>query len=44
MLDEEAAALYTAYGDDPEMAFAIKMSMLEEELKNLVVPDEPLAN
>lgn len=44
MLDEEAAALYTAYGDDPELAFAIKMSMLEEEAKNLVIPDEPIAS
>lgn len=43
MLDDEAAALYTAYGDDPELAFAIKMSMMEEEAKRLTVPDEPAA-
>lgn len=41
MQSEEDAALYSAYGDDPEMAFAIKMSMLEEEAKAMVVPDEP---
>jgi hypothetical protein len=40
---EEDAALYTAYGDDPELAFAIKMSMMEEAAKNLIIPDEPAA-
>ena len=35
------ASLYAAYGDDPELAFALKMSMMEEEAKKLVVPDEP---
>jgi hypothetical protein len=43
MMKDEAAALYTAYGDDPELAFAIKMSMLEEEAKKLHVPEEPPA-
>lgn len=38
---DEDAALYSAYGDDPELAFAIKMSMMEEEAKRLQVPDEP---
>lgn len=41
MKDESEAALYSEYGEDPELAFAIKMSMLEEEAKKLVVPDEP---
>jgi uncharacterized protein YlaN (UPF0358 family) len=35
------ASLYAAYGDDPELAFALKMSMMEEEAKKLVVPEEP---
>jgi hypothetical protein len=35
------AALYGAYGDDPELAFAIKMSMMEEEAKKMIVQDEP---
>lgn len=35
------ASLYAAYGDDPELAFALKMSMMEEEAKKLMVPDEP---
>ena len=34
-------SLYAAYGDDPELAFALKMSLMEEEAKKLVVPDEP---
>jgi hypothetical protein len=41
MQDDSEAALYSAYGDDPELAYAIKMSMLEEEAKAMVVPDEP---
>ncbi len=41
MQDDEMASLYAAYGDDPELAFALKMSMLEEEAKKLVVPEEP---
>jgi hypothetical protein len=43
-MKDEAAALYQAYKDDPELAFAIKMSMMEEEAKKLVVPEEPDAN
>ncbi|TNV78717.1 hypothetical protein FGO68_gene7487 [Halteria grandinella] len=43
-MKDETAALYSVYGDDPELAFAIKMSMLEEEAKRLVVPDEPAAD
>ncbi len=35
------ASLYAAFGDDPELAFALKMSMMEEAAKKLVVPDEP---
>ncbi len=38
---DEAAALYSVYGDDPELAMAIKLSMLEEEAKQTIVPDEP---
>ena len=41
MQDDEMASLYAAYGEDPELAFALKMSMMEEEAKKLVVPDEP---
>lgn len=44
MQDDEMASLYAAYGDDPELAFALKMSMMEEEAKKLVVPDEPDAS
>ncbi len=40
-MHDEDAALYQAYGDDPELAFAIKMSMMEEEAKRSWVPDEP---
>ena len=40
-MEDEDAALYAAYGDDPELAFALKMSMMEEKAKALVVPDEP---
>ena len=40
-MKDEADALYSVYGDDPELAFAIKMSMLEEESKKMVIPDEP---
>ena len=38
---DEAAALYSEFGDDPELAMAIKMSMIEEEVKRAVVPEEP---
>ena len=40
-MQDEDAALYAAYGDDPELAFALKMSMMEEKAKALVIPDEP---
>lgn len=43
-MKDESDAMYAAYGEDPELAFAIKMSMLEEEAKKLVVPDEPDAS
>jgi hypothetical protein len=43
-MKDETAALYSVYGDDPELAFAIKMSMLEEEAKRLLVPEEPAAD
>ena len=33
--------LYGEYADDPELAYALKMSMMEEEAKSAVVPDEP---
>jgi hypothetical protein len=38
---DEDAALYSQFGEDPELAFAIKMSMLEEEAKKVQIPDEP---
>ena len=41
VMRDEDAALYSQYGDDPELAYAIKMSMLEEEAKRAQVPDEP---
>jgi hypothetical protein len=31
--DDSDAALYAEYGDDPELAYALKMSMMEEEAK-----------
>jgi hypothetical protein len=34
-MKDEAAALFSVYGDDPELAFAIKMSMLDAEAKLL---------
>lgn len=34
-------ALYGEYADDPELAYALKMSMMEEEAKQTAVPDEP---
>jgi hypothetical protein len=40
-MKEEDAALYSAYSDDPEMAFAIKMSMMEEEARAIKFPEEP---
>ena len=40
-MNETDAIMYAAYADDPELAMAIKMSMLEEEAKKMVVPDEP---
>ena len=40
-MDDMDAALYAGYEDDPEMAMAIKMSMLEEEASKMTVPDEP---
>jgi hypothetical protein len=43
-MEDEDAALYAAYGDDPELAFALKMSMMEEKAKALVIPDEPEAS
>ena len=41
VMHEEDAALYQDFGEDPELAFAIKMSMMEEEAKKLSIPDEP---
>ena len=41
MRDDFDAALYQDFGDDPELAYAMKLSMMEEEAKKLVVPDEP---
>jgi len=35
--------MYNEFGDDPELAMAIKMSMIEEEVKRAVVPEEPAA-
>lgn len=36
--------MYEEYGDDPELAYALKLSMMEEESKKLEVPDEPTDN
>lgn len=33
--------LYGDFAEDPELAYAMKLSMMEEEAKSLVVPDEP---
>lgn len=40
-MNDMDAALYAGYADDPEMAMAIKLSMLEEEANKMSVPDEP---
>jgi len=37
----EDSSIYNAYSDDPELEYALKLSMMEEEAKKLVVPDEP---
>lgn len=34
-------ALYSEFGEDPELAYALKLSMMEEEANSLQVPDEP---
>ena len=41
MPSQEDAYMYDAFGDDPELAYALKLSMMEEEAKKQVVPDEP---
>lgn len=33
--------MYADFGDDPELAYALKLSMLEEEVKKMTIPDEP---
>ena len=33
--------MYADYEEDPELAYALKMSMQEEEAKLAFVPDEP---
>ena len=43
-MSDEEAALIAQYGDDPELLMAIKASMQEEQMKVLVVPDEPPAD
>lgn len=40
-MDEADAFMYESYGDDPELAMALKLSMMEEEAKKMVVPEEP---
>lgn len=40
-MEDVDANLYAEYGDDPELAYAIKMSMLQQEQEALAVPDEP---
>ena len=44
MADESEAFMYDGFGDDPELAYALKLSMMEEEAKKMVVPDEPDAS
>ena len=41
MANDADAFMYEGYGDDPELAYAIKMSMIEEETRKIVVPNEP---
>ena len=36
-----AANMYADFNEDPELAYALKLSMMEEEAKSLLVPDEP---
>ena len=40
-MNESDALLYQVYADDPELAQAIKLSMMEEEAKKIVLPNEP---
>jgi hypothetical protein len=40
-MSDEDAILIAQYGEDPELLMAIKMSMQEEQLHALSVPDEP---
>jgi len=39
--DPADAVMYEGFIDDPELAYAIKLSMMEEEAKKIVVPTEP---
>ncbi len=40
--DEQLAALLSnQYGDDPELAYALKMSMEEQQKSSMQVPPEP---
>lgn len=40
-MNEADALMYQGFEDDPELAMALKMSMMEEEAKKMQVPDEP---
>lgn len=40
-VDEGMSSLYSEFGEDPELAYALKLSMMEEEAASLKVPDEP---
>ena len=40
-MSESDAFMYQGFEDDPELAMALKMSMMEEEASKVKVPDEP---
>ena len=40
-MSEAEKALYEQFSDDPELAYAMKLSMMEEEASRIVVPEEP---
>lgn len=33
--------MYADFGDDPELAYALKLSMIEEEAKRITISEEP---
>ena len=40
-VDEVMSHMYAEFGEDPELVYALKLSMMEEEAKAMVIPEEP---